>query len=78
MWTRETAWEDGKEFDFNAPENEEIWESIASYMNDEIREDVHGDLAPCTNKEFLDAYLKKDPEFVNLLDREFGIKWVED
>lgn len=30
-----------------------------SLMDDEIREDVHSDLAPCTEQEFFDAYCKK-------------------
>ena len=35
------------------------WEVIASYMDDEIREKLHFDLAPCSNEEFLQEYLKK-------------------
>lgn len=34
---------------------------IASYMDDDTREDVHGDLAPCTDLEFLVAYLDRAP-----------------
>lgn len=29
---------------------------IAEWMDDEIREDVHGDLAPCTDQEFMAEY----------------------
>lgn len=32
------------------------WKSTVSLMDDEIREQVHGELAPCTNEEFLDRY----------------------
>ena len=46
---------------------------IASYMNDEIRETVHHELAPCDPEEFLDRYLELDPEFAKLLKNEFGI-----
>jgi len=51
----------------------ELMSTIASYMDDEIRETVHAELAPCTNEEFLDRYTDLDPEFVSLLKSEFGI-----
>lgn len=47
------------------------------YMNDDIREDVHFDLAPCSEEEFLDEYVKRDPEFEKLLHEEFGIEMEE-
>lgn len=47
------------------------WNAIASYMTDEIREDVHADLAPCTDEEFLREYLNRDPDFYTLLRNEF-------
>lgn len=47
--------------------SEDLQEKIASYMRDDIREDVHGDLAPCTPEEFDREYLKRDPEFRNLM-----------
>ena len=47
---------------------------IASYMNDDKREQVHAELAPCTNEEFLKRYLELDPEFLSLLKNEFGIE----
>lgn len=34
------------------------WDVIAHYMEDEAREAVHADLAPCTNLEFLIRYLE--------------------
>ena len=34
----------------------DVW---AGYMDDEIREAVHNDLAPCSDAEFLAAYLAK-------------------
>lgn len=51
---------------------------IASYMDDEIREDLHGDLAPCKPEEFLLAYLERDPEFLELLENEFSITTMPD
>lgn len=49
------------------------WEAIASYMDDETRERVHFELAPCTNVEFLRRYLELDPDFTDLLQGEFSI-----
>ena len=34
----------------------ENWESIVEMMDDEIREQVHAELAPCTDEEFLERY----------------------
>lgn len=41
------------------------WESLVNYMNDGIRNQVHDELAPCTNEEFLERYLELDSEFKN-------------
>ena len=60
----------GKEYKMN----EEEWENIASYMNDEIREDLHFEMAPCEPEEFLRAYVEKDPDFEELLNSEFSIE----
>jgi hypothetical protein len=46
-------------------------DNIATYMDDEIRERLHFELAPCEPEEFLAAYLEKDPEFEEMLEREF-------
>lgn len=32
------------------------WETLVHYMDNEIREKVHGELAPCSNEEFLARY----------------------
>lgn len=48
--------------------------NIASYMDDEIREALHSELAPCTHEEFISAYLEKDPEFIEILSREFDFE----
>ena len=48
--------------------------NIATYMNDDIRERVHLELAPCSNEEFLIRYLQYDPSFETTLKAEFGIE----
>lgn len=40
-------------------------------MDDDIRERVAFELAPCTNEEFLKRYLELAPDFQNVLDSEF-------
>lgn len=54
--------------------NQKLMDTIASYMDDEIRETVHFELAPCTPEEFLLRYLELDPDFEELLNSEFGIE----
>lgn len=49
------------------------WAAIASYMNDDIREEVHMNLAPCTEYEFLTRYIQLDTTFPDLLAQEFSI-----
>lgn len=48
---------------------------IATYMNDNIREKVHFELAPCEPLDFLRRYLEldKDPDFRDILENEFNI-----
>lgn len=58
------------------PINENIMAAIASYMDDDIRETVHAELAPCTNDEFIRRYLELDPDFEELLVSEFNFKEV--
>lgn len=52
------------------------WDAITTYMNDDIREQVHAELAPCTAREFLGRYLELDPDFQDLLDSEFSSSYV--
>lgn len=54
--------------------NDNDLEAIAVYMNDEIREELHNRLAPCTNETFLTEYVKRDPAFEELLKSEFSIE----
>lgn len=53
---------------------DELMEMIATYMDDEIRERVHFEIAPCTNEEFVKRYVELDPDFEELLSSEFGIE----
>lgn len=45
--------------------------NIASYMDDEIREHLNFELAPCTNEEYIAAYIEQDPELLDILKNEF-------
>lgn len=47
---------------------------IATYMNDDIREDVVFDLDSCTPEEFLKEYVSRDDDFEELLRTEFSIE----
>lgn len=57
---------------FNRKITDEDMFNIASYMDDEIREHLHFELAPCSNEEFLKRYLELDPDFEELLESEFN------
>lgn len=59
----------GKEFTLT----QELLEVIATYMNDDIRERLHCEIATCKPEFFLKEYLKRDPGFKELLHDEFGI-----
>lgn len=40
--------------------NEEVnFDACVNLMDDEIRETIHAELAPCTEQEFLDAYVDR-------------------
>lgn len=54
--------------------NQNIMDAIAVYMDDEKREQVHYELAPCAPEEFLKRYLELDSDFEEILQSEFGIK----
>lgn len=56
---------------YGEPITEQMMTAIASYMDDEIRERVHRELAPCTPDEFIQRYLELDPDFQDLLESEF-------
>lgn len=39
-----------------------LWDTVANFMDDETRERVHYELAPCTEEEFLNRYLEIAPD----------------
>lgn len=50
---------------------QDLLDEIATYMNDDIRESMHGDYDD--PEEFLKAYVEKDPDFKEILETEFHI-----
>ena len=50
-----------------------FWDMVIGLMDDDIREQVHRELAPCTSEEFLSRYLELDKSFVNVLRSEFNL-----
>ena len=38
----------------------ELWSGVVNLMNDEIRERVHSELAPCSEEEFFNRYEELD------------------
>lgn len=52
-------------------ENEWQWYAIVQMMDDEIREELHCELAPCSKQEFFDAYTKAHQE-------KYGETWELD
>ena len=54
--------------------NSDLMNRIAVYMDSDIRERVHFELAPCTPTEFLGRYLELDPDFAIVLKSEFSIE----
>ena len=47
--------------------------ALVSYMDDDIRERVHMELAPCTHEEFLIRYIELDPELEKVMEDEFSV-----
>lgn len=60
----------GKEFILD----QKLMDTISTYMNDEIREDLHAKFSPCEPEEFLRCYLELDPDFEELLETEFNME----
>ena len=63
-----------KRYGENFELTQELMDTIASYMDDDKREQVHAELAPCEPEEFLKRYFELDPDFEELLENEFGIE----
>lgn len=53
------SWLDAEEAMQEVSERPYLWKVLVDFMDDEIREAVHRDLAPCRNVEFLTEYLKR-------------------
>lgn len=53
--------------------DQKIMDAIAVYMDDDKREQVHFELAPCDPEEFLKRYLELDPDFEDVLKSDFNI-----
>lgn len=53
--------------------NTELMDTIATYMDNEKREQVHRELAPCIPEEFLKRYCELDSDFEHLLQSEFSL-----
>lgn len=51
---------------------QDLLDEIATYMNDDIRESMHGNYDD--SEEFLKAYVEKDPDFKEILETEFHIE----
>lgn len=49
-------------------------DAIAVLMDDEVRERVHRELAPCTPETFLKRYCELVPEFETVLNGEFSVE----
>lgn len=54
--------------------DQDLMDTIGTYMDDDIREQVHSELAPCEPEEFLKRYLELDPDFEDVLINEFSIE----
>lgn len=63
-----------KRFGENFELTQDLMDAIVVYMDDDIRENIHRALAPCTPEDFLKAYVKEDPDFEDLLYSEFSIE----
>lgn len=39
-----------------------LYKAAEALMDDEIREELHSEMAPCTDEEFLEAYMERHAE----------------
>ena len=42
-----------------------LYDAAVNLMDDEIREAIHAEMAPCTEEEFLEEYMKRHEEKYN-------------
>lgn len=54
--------------------NKNMMDAISAYMDDDKREQVHFELAPCEPEDFLKRYLELDPDFEKVLKSEFDVE----
>lgn len=52
----------GEAYDYYASLRDATWESVVSLMDDDLREAVHCDLAPCSRDAFLAEYCERHRE----------------
>ena len=59
--TIEVTWEEPDWADDQAAEmiGEGLFDAAVELMDDEIREEIHAELAPCTDEEFLAEYIRR-------------------
>ena len=51
------------------------WQVLAMLMDDDLRNQVHDEFQGQSNEEFLEEYLKLDPDFMNVIQQVcFSIK----
>lgn len=60
-----------KQFEIEESVMQSILDEIAPYMDTDIREQVHFELAPCTAIEFLDRYMELDDTMYLVLNAAF-------
>lgn len=77
QWNKESEETTMLRYGRNTEISNELMNTIATYMLDDIREQVHSELAPCTHEEFLKRYIELDPDFEELLYKEFGLEMEE-
>lgn len=56
--------------------SDELMMNIVSYMDDDIREEIHSKFAPCSNEKFIEEYCNIDYVFRDLLKEEFNIDYL--
>lgn len=49
-------------------------DAIVVLMDNDLREKVHFEIAPCSNEEFLKRYCELNPQFESVLKSEFSIE----
>lgn len=49
-----------------------LYDYVVTLMDDEIRESVHAEYAPCSEVLFIKKYIQADPAFADMLDTEFN------